>query len=146
MKIIRYSQTAFTPQKQTHHIRIFESWFDLNPKDYPWMEYTMQQLKQQHTLFYNQHKEDLQEGLWFFIDGHKDNQSLNHLKHKVPCYEAEIPDNIKVYDCNLEKVIPLTDPLVCWAGCYIPKRLCGQITNIKRRKFNDTRTRNTKIS
>lgn len=38
----------------------------------------MQQLKQQHTLFYNNHKEDLQEGLWFFIDGYKDNQSLNH--------------------------------------------------------------------
>lgn len=135
MKIIRYSTTGFTPQKQTHHIRIFETWQNLNPKDYPEMEYTMQQLKQQHTLFYNQHKEDLQEGLWFFIGGYKDNQSLNHLKHKVPCYEAEVPDNIMVYDCNLEKVIPLTDPLVYWAGCYIPKRLCNQITNIKRRRF-----------
>jgi hypothetical protein len=135
MKIIRYSSTAFTPQKQTLHIRMFEIWQNLNPKDYPEMEYTMQQLKQQHTLFYNQHKEDLQEGLWFFIDGYKDNQSLNHLKHKVPCYEAKIPDNIMVYDCNLEKAIPLTDPLVYWAGCYIPKRLCNQITNIKRRRF-----------
>ena len=127
MKIIRYSTTGFTPQKQTHHIRMFEIWQNLNPKDYPEMEYTMQQLKQQHTLFYNQHKEDLQEGLWFFIGGYKDNQSLNHLKHKVPCYEAEVPDNIMVYGCNLEKVIPLTD--------YIPKRLCNQVTNIKRRRF-----------
>lgn len=135
MKIIRYSTTGFTPQKQTHHIRIFETWQNLNPKDYPGMEYIMQQLKQQHTLFYNNHKEDLQEGLWFFIDGYKDNQSLNHLKHKVPCYEAEVPDDIMVYDCNLEKVITLTDPLVYWAGCYIPKRLCNQITNIKRRRF-----------
>lgn len=25
MKIIRYSSTAFTPQKQTHHIKKFES-------------------------------------------------------------------------------------------------------------------------
>lgn len=135
MKIIRYSTTGFTPQKQTHHIRIFEAWQNLNPKDYPGMEYIMQQLKQQHTFFYNQHKEDLQEGLWFFIDGYKDNQSLNHLKHKVPCYEAEVPDDIMVYDCNLEKVIPLTDPLVYLAGCYIPKRLYNQITNIKRRRF-----------
>ena len=139
MKIIRYSSTAFIPQKQTHHIKKFEFWQNLNPKDYPKAEYIMQQLKNQHTLFYNQHKKDLQEGLWFFIDGHKDNQSLNHLKHKVPCYEAEIPDNIMVYDCNLEKIIPITDPLVKWAGCYIPTRLCSQITNIKRRKFNDTR-------
>ena len=133
MKIIRYSSTAFTPQKQTYHIKKFESWKNLNPKDYHEMAYTMQKLKQQHTLFYNQHRADLQEGLWFFIDGYKNNQSLNHLKHKVPCYEAEIPDNIMVYDCNLEKIIPITDQLVQWAGCYIPKRLCNQITNIRRR-------------
>lgn len=68
MKIIRYSSTGFTPQKQTHHIKSFEFWLDLNPKDYHEMAYTMQKLKQQHTLFYNQHRADLQEGLWFFID------------------------------------------------------------------------------
>lgn len=59
-------------------------------------------------------KEDLQEGLWFFVDSYKNNQSLNHLKHKVPCYEAEIPDNIMVYDCNLEKIVIITDSLVQW--------------------------------
>ena len=133
MKIIRYSQTAFTPQKQTHHIKLFESWINLNPKDYGAYQYTLSRLKEQKVKFYNQHKEDLQEGLWFFIDGYKNNQSLNHLKHKVPCYEAEIPDDTMVYDCNLEKIIPLTDPLVYWAGCYIPTRLCSQITNVKRR-------------
>lgn len=133
MKIIRYSPTAFTPQKQTHHIKSFESWINLNPKDYLEHQYQMQRLKEQKALFYNQHKKDLQEGIWVFIDGHKNNQSLNHLKHKVPCYEAEIPDNIMVYNCNLEKIIPITDQLVYWAGCYIPKRLCSQITNVKRR-------------
>lgn len=135
MKIIRYSPTAFTPQKQTHHIQKFEYWMSLDPKDYPkHLQYLMQKIKEEKILFYNQHKEDLKEGLWFFIDGNKDNQSLNHLKHRVPCYEAEIPDDIMVYDCNLEKIIPLADPLVYWAGCYIPKRLCNQITNIKRRR------------
>ena len=134
MKIIRYSPTAFTPQKQTHHIQQFEYWMSLDPKDYSkHLQYSMQQLREQKILFYNQHKEDLQEGLWFFIDGYKNNQSLNHLKHKVPCYEAEIPDNIMVYDCNLEKIIPITDPLIYLAGCYIPKRLCSQIINVKRR-------------
>lgn len=107
----------------------------LDPKDCPkHLQYLMQKIKEEKILFYNQHKEDLKEGLWFFIDGNKDNQSLNHLKHRVPCYEAEIPDDIMVYDCNLEKIIPLADPLVYWAGCYIPKRLCNQITNIKRRR------------
>ena len=32
MKIIRYSPTAFTPQKQTHHIQQFEYWMSLDPK------------------------------------------------------------------------------------------------------------------
>ena len=135
MKIIRYSPTAFTPQKQTHHIQQFEYWMSLDPKDYPkHLQYLMQKLKEEKILFYNQHKEDLQEGLWFFIDGNKNNQSLNHLKYRVPCYEAEIPDDIMIYDCNLEKIIPLTNSLVYWAGCYIPKKLCNQITNIKRRR------------
>ena len=133
MKIIRYSSQAFTPQKQTYHLKKFSFWFTLNPKDYFEAD-AIQQLKQQHTNFYNQHKKDLQEGLWVFIDGHKNNQSLNHLKHKVPCYEAEIPDNIMVYDCNLEKIILITDQSVYWAGSYIPKRLCKQITNIKKRR------------
>ena len=56
MKIIRYSSTGFIPQKQTHHIKSFEFWLDLNPKYYHEMAYTMQKLKQQHVLFYNQHK------------------------------------------------------------------------------------------
>ena len=48
MKIIRYSTTAFMPQKQTHHIELFKSWIDLNPEDYPeHLQYTMQQLKEQ---------------------------------------------------------------------------------------------------
>ena len=106
----------------------------LDQKDYPkHLQYSIQKLKKEKILFYNQHRADLQEGLCFFIDGHKNNQSLNHLKHKVPCYEADIPDDIMVYDCNLEKIIPITDQLVQWAGCYIPKRLCNQITNIRRR-------------
>lgn len=80
MKIIRYSPTVFTPQKQTHHIKSFESWINLNPKDYPeHTQYQMQRLKEQKLLFYNQHKEDLQEGIWIFIDGHKNSQSLNHV-------------------------------------------------------------------
>lgn len=41
MKIIRYSSTAFTPQKQTYHIKKFESWKNLSPKDYHEMAYTM---------------------------------------------------------------------------------------------------------
>ena len=39
---------------------------------------------------------------YVFIDGYKNNQSLNHLKRKVPCWKAEISDNTVVYDVNWE--------------------------------------------
>ena len=46
MKIIRYSPTAFTPQKQTHHIQQFEYWMSLDQKDYPkHLQYSIQKLK-----------------------------------------------------------------------------------------------------
>ena len=72
----------------------------------------------------------------FFLDGHKNNQSLNHLKRKVPCWEADIEDDVKVYDCNLEYITTLDDPIVEFGGCYLPKREICKIYNIKRRKYN----------
>ena len=59
---------------------------------------------------------------------------LNHLKEKVPCWEAEIDDNVLVYDCNLDKIVSLNDSIVKFGGCYIPKELIKNIKNIKRRK------------
>ena len=70
----------------------------------------------------------------FSLDGYKNNQSLNYLKEKVPCWEAEIDDDVLVYDCNLEKIVSLNDPIVKFGGCYIPKKLIKNIKNIKRRK------------
>lgn len=87
--------------------------FNLN--DFPeFMRHTVQKLHEEQLLFYQRHYDDLKEGVWFFLDGHKNNQSLNHLKHKVPCWEAEIEPDVLVYDCNWEKLISLTDPFVEW--------------------------------
>lgn len=89
---------------------------------------------EKHVEFYSQHLNDLKCGIWCFIDGHKDNLSLNHLKRKVPCWEAELPDDTECYDCNWEKLVTITDPIVLCGGCYIPKRELYKLNNIKRRK------------
>jgi hypothetical protein len=79
MKIIRYSTEGFKAQKQTYHTRKFEYWENCSLEEYPeHLRYVLSESKRKKVAFYREHFEDLQEGLWFFIDGHKNRQSLNH--------------------------------------------------------------------
>ena len=115
MKIIRYSVAAFEPQQQTHHAKYIQYHLssEFNIEDYPeFLRYELQRIHEQKVAFYKKHLEDLKRGIWCFADGHKSNQSLNHLKKKVPCWEAEVPDDIEYYDCNWEKLITISDPNV----------------------------------
>lgn len=137
MKVIRYSVAAFEPQKQTHHAQYIQYHLSggFNIEDYPeFLRYEIQRIHEQKVAFYKEHLEDLRYGIWCFVDGHKCNQSLNHLKRKVPCWEAEVPDDIKCYDCNWEKLITISDPDVLWGGCYILEREMWKIRNIRRRR------------
>lgn len=137
MKVIRYSVNGFRPQYQSNHLNTHVLYhlkrFDLSvfPKHLRW------QIKQIHDNlypFYKENFDDFRYGVWVFIDGYKDNQSLNHLKRKVPCYEAELPDDIIVYDVNWSKQMKLSDPECKIFGCYVPKRSLKGIKNIRRRK------------
>lgn len=135
MRIIRYSTDGFKPQKQTHHAKLFEYYLNTPITSYPvHLQPYIKEIIDKKNDFYRAHYEDLQEGIWFFVKGYKNNQSLNHLKYRVPCWEGEISENIMVYDFNLEKVIPVTDGLVLIGGCYLPKRLIPEIYNIRKVK------------
>ena len=137
MKIIRYSTTGFHPQEQSHHaehIRYHLSG-EFKLEDYPeFMRREIKQIHEQKVKFYLEHLEDFTKGIWCFIDGYKSNQALNHLKRKVPCWEAEIPDDTECYDCNWEKLITISDSIVLWGGCYIPEREMWKIRNVRRRR------------
>ena len=136
MKVIRYSIYGFKPQEQTHHmegVNYHLHRFDIN--DYPeHLRYNIQKIHERHVEFYSQHLDDLKCGIWCFVDGHKNNLSLSHLKRKVPCWEAELPDDVECYDCNWEKLVIITDPIVLCGGCYIPERELYKLNNVKRRK------------
>lgn len=136
IKIIRYSTTGFKPQKQTYHLKdVYYHINDFNIKEYPdFIRYDILRMHEKRLSFYKKHINDLQKGIWFSIDGYKNNQSLNHLKHKVPCWEAEIELDAYVYDVNWEKIIRVTDPLVKLYGCYLPESQISKIHNIKKRK------------
>ena len=82
MKIIRYSVAAFEPQEQTHHAKHIQYHLSgkFNLEDYPeFMRWQIQRIHEQKATFYKEHLEDFKCGIWCFVDGHKSNQSLNHL-------------------------------------------------------------------
>ncbi len=130
MKIIRYSVTAFEPQKQTHHAKHIQYHLsdEFKIEDYPeFMRWQIQKIHEQKVAFYTEHLNDFKCGIWCFVDGYKSNQSLNHLKQKVPCWEAEVPDDIECYDCNWEKLTIISDPCVLWEDVISLKERCGRL-------------------
>ena len=135
MKVIRYSIHGFKPQEQTHHMeKINYHFHDFNISDYPeFLQWDIQRIHERCVDFYTKHLEDLKSGIWCFVDGYKNNQSLNHLKRKVPCWEAELPDDTECYDCNWEKLTNISDKIVLFGGCYIPERELYKLRNIKRK-------------
>ena len=143
MKVIRYSFEGFKPQKQTHHmIQVNYEIFGFKKYKKKWFNKSKNRIFKHIALerhaklkpFYKENYEDFQEGIWVFIDGYKNNQSLNHLTRLTPCFSAELPDNIEVYDVNWEKKLSLNDPIVKAFGCYIPTRCLKDIKNIRRVK------------
>ena len=138
IKVIRYSANGFEPQYQSHHIAENQVCVDESAaKEFlasvseglrPIIASTLAE----NSKFIKAHWEDLQNGIWVFIDGHKNNQSLNHLKNKVPCWSAELPEDTEVYDVNLKHTMKLSDPECLAFGCYIPARNLKDIQNIQR--------------
>ena len=108
----RYSKTAFEPQYQSHHLlEINHLLLDkndfielfINVCDNQFINKVLLDQYDKYHDFYVENYKDFEKGIWVFIEGHKNNQSLNHLKTKVPCFLAELPDDTEVYDVNLQE-------------------------------------------
>lgn len=134
MLIERYSLYGFKPQYQSdlmHTYEFHKNNFNIN--DFlEHLRWIIQQNHEKLLKFYEENMDDLKSGVWVFIRGHKCNQALNHLKIKVPCWYAELPDDTVVYDCNIEKKLLLSDPLVEIFGCYVPEKELKNIRNIEK--------------
>lgn len=72
----------------------------------------------------------------YSTQGFKPQYQSHHLKHKVPCWEAEIENDVLVYDVNWEYQTTLSDPFGINCGFYLPASQIHKIHNIKRRKHN----------
>lgn len=133
-KIIRYSIYGFRPQYQSYHLEQVD--YHLNDFDitkYPkHLHYVIQEQHDRLLPFYQEHYDDFKNGIWFFLEGYKNNFSLNHLRRKVPCWKAEIEDDAVVYDPNWEKILTLDDPEIKIGGCYLPKRELYKIHHIQK--------------
>jgi hypothetical protein len=110
IKIIRYSNDGFKPQYQKQHIEVFYS-----------------------HLYFEIELSNLKYGIWCFIDGFEDKQSLNHIKGDLPDkYEAYVPDDLIVYDSSWFRRIKITDDLCKCFGIFIGYDECKLITNIRK--------------
>lgn len=145
MKIERYSLYGFKPQIQKHHMKYVKTlilsdeeylnYYFKNPNNSKildikneYQKMAMLNIKHSRHDFLKEHVDDLKEGIWAFIAGHKDNMSLNHLKVRVPRFYAEIPDDTIVYDVNWEKTLKITDEECLLFGFYIPKKELKKLT------------------
>lgn len=138
IEVERYSIEGFKPQYQSHHLAI--NMFEINNIEKMYTDLGLPLPYETYQDFLNKiefRKENLQDfkyGIWVFISGYKNNQALNHLKVKVPCWIAELPEDTIVYDVNWTKKMKLKDDECKYFGCYIPKRNLKEISNIHKKK------------
>ena len=134
MKIIRYSVDGFKPKYQSYHLKgVHYHLSKFNIEDYPkWMRHSVLDIHNKIVVFYKENYSDFQYGIWAFIDGYKNSQSLNHLKHRVPCWSADISDDTIVYGVNWDKKLKITDDECKVFGFYIPANQLKTLKNIKR--------------
>lgn len=123
MKIIRYSFDGFKPQYQSHHLKYVDYHLnEFNLNEIPThLQFECLKFHNKIVPFFKENYNDFKYGLWAFIDGFKDNQSLNHIKKRVPCWEAEISNDTIVYHVNWDKKFKITDERCKLFGFYIPK-------------------------
>lgn len=127
IRLERYSFDGFTPQYQKHHLQTYKKQCNINPYNYTGLQrHYIIQFRNTTLKFQKAHLQDFVFGIWAFFAGHKNNQSLNHLKHKVPKYYAWLPEDVIVYDVNWQKYMQLKDAF-CQFGIYIPKRSLEKI-------------------
>lgn len=135
MHIIRYSINGFKPQYQKYHLA--QVYYDMHEFNiFEVLLHLRQVCLDRHNKLIPFYKENLylmQKGIWAFIDGYKNNQSLNHLKQKVPCWEADIDDETVVLGVNWDHTMSITDSECKAFGFYLPEQYMNSLKNVKRR-------------
>lgn len=135
MELIRYSNNGFNAQYQDYHIEHYIRYcldsFDISK--YP--DHLKDIVQEQHDVrvkLYTQYHEYFKSGIWCFIKGHVNQQSLNHITIATQGYSAVVPDDTIVVGCNWDKLYPITDVESRVCGFYIPACNMDFITDITR--------------
>lgn len=128
MLVERFSFDGFKVQHQNHHLKSIEAIINMDVSKYnELMKYELTRIQHQKLEFYSQYHHLLENGIWVFIKGCKNNQSLNHLKNKTPKYIAYLPDNTEVIDVNWSYLTTLNDVSNEACGCFIPAQNLSKI-------------------
>ena len=131
--VIRYSKTGFKPRYQDHHLHhvLYElTEFDVDEaKRSPHAKAVLEIHERRFKLF-KENFDDFRYGVWCFKEGASIGPELNHLREARPRWEAELPEDIEVYDVNLDAKYLLKD--FPYGAMYVPRRSLKQIANVHR--------------
>lgn len=133
MRVVRFSKTGFKPRYQDHHLK--HILYELNDFDVDLIKrafHKSELLKKHEYLvdFYTKNFDDFRYGIWCFKEGYRIGPELNHLKQAMPRWTADLPDDVEVYDFNLESKYVLKD--YPYGAMYVPKRSLKNISNVHR--------------
>lgn len=133
VKVFRYSKTGFKPRYQSHHLE--NILFTVTNDDLSAFNklHNRKEAKsnyKKYQQFLNENFSDFRYGIWCFKDGSSIGPELNHLRESRPRWEAELPDDIEVYDTNLAKKYMLRD--FPFGPMYVPRRSLENIQNVHR--------------
>lgn len=133
VKVFRYSKTGFKPRYQDHHLKgvIFDiTNDDLHALDRLRNKKEVKQRYIKRQQFLNENFSDFRYGIWCFKDGSLTGIELTHLRESRPRWEAELPEDIEVYDVNFDRKYLLKD--YPYGPMYVPKRSLVNIQNVHR--------------
>lgn len=142
MKVVRYSFQGFKPQFQSYHKKLMDWDLNVTPREFLRMfsDYDRYAKKDSwkrilaHKAFVKEHYLNNLYGVWVFVEGHVNKQSLNHLKRPTPCWSAELPDDTLCYLTSNMWVGKLSDEEATYFGVFVPASQLNKIKNIKRIK------------
>lgn len=148
IRVVRFSNTGFTPRVQTYHLQKLV-WYHLSEKwneDFEKLQkniclnrayrHEIDKIHKMRVKFYKEHYEDFTEGIWVFKYGNVDKASIEFLNGEdgkfVHKWQAFLPADTPVYDVEWTRLSTLRAETILPFGCYVPKRCLKYLDHIKR--------------
>lgn len=143
MKIYRFSDDGFAPQRQNHHYDFLVRFLEDDAffaqqlaacQGNKHIERILREQRQKEQEFFAGGAiSDIEYGAWVFSSKHFRRRSLNHLNIIPQMWEADIDDAALAYSVDLDLRGRIADiPGADSVGCFLPARELARITGVRK--------------